>query len=122
MPGILCDENTHGDLVRAFHRRTRLGEQPPVEVLRVGEPGAPPTGTLDPDLLVWCAENDFILLSDDRNTLPGHLRDHLAAGGHSPGILLMRNRITIPKVVESAVLVAAVDPDLCRNQVVFIPF
>jgi hypothetical protein len=121
MPGILCDESTHGNLAKAFHRRTRLGELPAVDVLRVGEPGAPPFGTLDPDLLMWCEENDRILVSDDRNTLPAHLRDHLAAGRHSPGVLLMKNNTTIPKVVESAVLIAAVDPDLCRDQCVFIP-
>lgn len=121
MPGILCDESTHGNLAKAFHRRTRLGEYPPVEVLRVGEPGAPPEGTLDPELLVWCEENDRILVSDDRNTLPVHLRDHLAAGRHSPGVLLIKHKTTIPKVVESVVLIAVVEPELCQDQWVYIP-
>ena len=121
MPGILCDESTHGNLAKAFHRRTRLGEQPSVDVLRVGEPGAPPFGTQDPELLVWCEEYDRILVSDDRNTMPGHLAAHIASGRHSPGVLLLKNGFRIPRVVESVVLIAVVEPELCRDRVVFIP-
>lgn len=121
MPGVLCDESTHGNLAKAFHRRSRLGEQPEVDVLRVGEPGAPPFGTQDPQLLVWCEENDRILVSDDRNTLPVHLGNHLAAGRRSPGILLIKNDTTIPKVVESVVLIVALEPELSRDRCVFIP-
>ena len=121
MPGILCDESTHGNLTKAFHRRARLGEQPSIEVLRVGDAGCPAYGTQDPELLVWCEENDFILVSDDRTTLPKHLQDHLALGRHSPGILLVKHNSTIQKIIESVVLVVSVDPELCRDQWVFIP-
>jgi hypothetical protein len=121
MPGILCDESTHGNLAKALHRRTRLGEQPAVDVLRVGEPGAPPFGIQDPELLIWCEENDRILVSDDRNTLPVHLHNHLAVGRHSPGILLIKSKTTLPKVIESVVLIAVLDPDYCRDRWAYIP-
>lgn len=51
---------------------------------RLGEPGAPPLDASDPDILVWCERNDFVLVTNNRRTMPGHLADHLGRGGHIP--------------------------------------
>ena len=56
-------------------------------VWRVDDPGAPPGETSDPVILTWCEENGFILVTNNRKSMPGHLQDHLALGRHSPGIL-----------------------------------
>ena len=32
----------------------------------IGDPGAPPRGTLDPEILIWCEENGFILVTNNR--------------------------------------------------------
>lgn len=122
MPKFLLDENTGGDLLRAFHRRARLGELPPVDVLRVGEAEAPPSGTLDPELLIWCEANDRILVSNDKRTIPGHLQEHFAAGRHSPGVLLIKRGTGVGQLVaELLYLSEAGNADDFRDQIQYIP-
>ena len=69
-----------GDLLKALRRQSRLGGSWVVDVVKVGGVDAPPFSTPDPDLLIWCEANDRILVTNDRNTMPGHFNDHLAAG------------------------------------------
>ncbi|MBC7855212.1 MAG: hypothetical protein IAF94_17415 [Pirellulaceae bacterium] len=71
-----------------------------LDVLRVGETGAPPYGTADPQLLQAAAELDRILISGDKKTMPMHLADFLAAGKSSPGLLMIRGDPSIPQLVE----------------------
>jgi len=44
----------------------------PIDAVRVGDHGAPPLATLDPEILVWCEEAGRILVSLDKQSLPGH--------------------------------------------------
>lgn len=118
---FLLDEDTPGILLRAI-RRHNLTFSQRVECARVGEPGAPPTGTPDPDNLIWCEENGHILLSGDRRTLVTHFHEHLAAGRHSPGVLLLRPNWVLQRVIETlTVIVTAGVPDDFRDQVQYIP-
>jgi hypothetical protein len=122
MVTFLLDEDTDGDLLRALRRRSRIAGGVAVEVTRVGEPDAPPSGTSDPDLLVWCEANEHVLVSNDRNTMPIHFAAHLAAGFHSPGVLLIRFATTLSTVIaELELLSMAGQPDDFRDQVVYIP-
>jgi hypothetical protein len=59
-------------------------------LLRVGDPGAPPRETPDPDLLLAAQALGRVLLTNDRSTMPQHLVDHFAAGHHTAGVILMR--------------------------------
>jgi hypothetical protein len=43
-----------------------------IEVLAVGQPLAPPKGTLDPDILIWIERTGYILLTANRRTIPEH--------------------------------------------------
>jgi predicted nuclease of predicted toxin-antitoxin system len=72
---FLLDENLSPRLVRALKRA-----RPEIDVLRVGDAGAPPLGTKDPDLLVWCDQAQRLLVTNDRTTMPVHLDAHHAAG------------------------------------------
>jgi len=47
-PRFLLDEHVN----RAIQRQLRRLD-PRIEVLAIGDPGAPPAGTPDPDLLRW---------------------------------------------------------------------
>lgn len=38
-------------------------------ILAVGELTAPPRGTLDPEILCWCEEHDFILVTNNRKSI-----------------------------------------------------
>lgn len=61
---FLLDEN----VVPAF-RTALLQQAPTMLVWKVGEPGVPPKGTKDPDILDWCEENRFILVTNNRKSI-----------------------------------------------------
>ncbi len=82
-----------------------LLRQPEMQVDAVGDVGAPALGTPDSEILVWLEANDAVLVSRNRRTMPMHLRDHLAAGNHVPGILLIRRRYTWGQIIEDLHLI-----------------
>ncbi len=118
---FLLDENLRGEMWDALQHHNARGQYP-VDVLRVGDPPAPPLQTPDEDLLIWAEQTDRILVTLDKNTMPGHLADHLRAGRHSPGVFLVRLNCTLAQVASLVVAAAhassAVD---WRDQYVFIP-
>ena len=88
----------------------------------VGDPGAPPRGTADPEILRWCEEHQFLLVTNNRHSMPQHLGEHLAAGGHVPGILLLRRRATPGPVIDDLLLIAEVAPeDEYRDRIEYVP-
>jgi hypothetical protein len=116
-PRFLLDEHVN----RAIQRQLRRLDQE-VEVLAIGNPGAPPTGTSDPDLLRWLEENGYILVTGNRSTIPGHLANHFAAGRHSAGILWLRPRAGIRAVIEELYLIwLASTAEEYRDRALFIP-
>jgi hypothetical protein len=38
-------------------------------IWKVGDPGAPSRGTADPDILLWCEKNSFILVTNNRKSM-----------------------------------------------------
>ena len=96
----LLDEN-----VNPAFRTALLRHSPAMTVWRVGDPGVPPSGTLDPDILDWCEENRFILVTNNRKSMPEHLGDHLAGGRHIPGIFELNPDMSIRETVEELVLI-----------------
>ena len=83
----LLDEN-----VNPILRSALLRNGPQLTVWQVGIPGAPPLGTLDPEILIWCQENGFILVTNNRKSMPVHLNDHLASGRRSTGVFYLERR------------------------------
>ncbi|MDZ4720031.1 MAG: DUF5615 family PIN-like protein [Roseiflexaceae bacterium] len=71
----LIDENLSPRLKSAIQRL-----EPFVDVLRVGDQGAPSFGTLDPDVLVYLTATQRLLVTDNRKSMPKHLADHAVAG------------------------------------------
>jgi hypothetical protein len=68
------------ETVDPLYRSELLKRGPVMVVWRVGSPGAPYLETLDPEILCCCEDNDFILVTNNRKTIPQHLRDHLEQG------------------------------------------
>jgi hypothetical protein len=82
----ICDHNsTHPDKI---------------DVIRVGDGAAPPTGTLDPALVEWSVQSQRIIVSKDRNTLIAAHTDAVSAGTTTPGLFILRNQLGIPTVVD----------------------
>lgn len=84
-PRFFCDEDVSKNLIEALRK-----SEPAIDLLCVGEAVAPPLGTKDPDLLLAAEALGRIFLSNDRQSLPGHLIRHYAMGHQTHGIILMR--------------------------------
>lgn len=108
----LCDENVESALIAALRRRDAE-----LTIWAIGEPGAPAHGTLDPDILIWCEEHNFVLITNNRRSMPAHLADHLRAGRHIPGIFQLNPGVGNDEAVTLLVLAAyASRPDEHRDQ------
>ena len=117
MRRYLIDEN----LSPAYRDQLHYHE-PSLTVLRVGDVGAPARSTQDPEILKWCEQNDFTLVTKDPNTIPKHLSDHLAAGHHVPGIIMINRGVPMRTILDDLILIAGVsDEDEYIDQIVFIP-
>lgn len=93
-----------------------------IEVLAIGDPEAPPPGASDPDLLVWLEANEYILVTENRSTIPGHLTAHLTAGHYNPGILWIRPEVGLGVVIRELYLIwMASAAEEYRGQALFIP-
>jgi Domain of unknown function (DUF5615) len=72
----------------------------------IGEPSVPIKGTKDPEILEWCEEYEFILVTNNRKSMPVHLKDHLQANRHIPGIFILNANLSIGQNIEELVLIA----------------
>lgn len=92
-----------------------------LEVLRVGDVGAPAFNSLDPDILNWCTENDFALVTNNRKSMPSHLANHIANDQHISGIFVINLDEGIGANAEILTLYATVSlPDEFRDQIIYI--
>ncbi|ALF55544.1 hypothetical protein ACX27_26275 [Nostoc piscinale CENA21] len=88
----------------------------------VGDPGTPPKGTLDPEILCWCEEHDFSLVTNNRKSMPVHLADHIAQGRNVPGIFILNEKFTIGQNIEELILIAEASFDNeYQNQIIHLP-
>ena len=102
---FLLDENVRGRLHQAIERYNTTADLP-LDAIPVGAADDLPLGMSDSEILLWIEREDRLLVSLDKNTLPGHLERHLAAGHHVPGILLIRRGTRLAPLVEYLVAVA----------------
>jgi predicted nuclease of predicted toxin-antitoxin system len=113
----LLDEN-----MSSVYREQLLRYQPELTVLMVGTPNTPTRGTKDPDILHWCEQNNFILVTKNRSSMPVHLVEHLAQGYHVPGIFVLRRQAEIGQVIEDLILIAATaEENEYQDQITYIP-
>lgn len=93
-----------------------------IDVLTIGQPGAPVKGTPDSNLLHWIEQTGYILVTGNRRTIPGHLQAHFEDGGHVPGVLFLRRRVTLGQVIENLFLLwVTSEAEEFQDRVLFIP-
>lgn len=113
----LLDENL-GTRLRSALRQA----DPQMTVWCVGDVGAPPYGTKDPEILRWCEIYDFVLVTENRKSMPVHLHDHVAAGKHVPGIFVLPPKYRISDVVDELILIGGASlPDEYQDQIRYLP-
>ena len=96
----LFDENVDPAYVNQIRR-----PNPDLVVLAVGELTAPSKGTLDPEILIWCEIHHFILVTNNRRSMPVHLTEHLEQKGHVPGIFILNSKLSIGQNIELLLLI-----------------
>ncbi len=117
-PGFLLDENMPHRAIR----KLLLRREPHIRVLTVGQPDAPPLSAPDPELLVWIEERGYLLVTRNRASMPVHLQDHLDAGRHIPGVLIVPQAMAPWQVSDQLYWIwSAGLPNEYRDQIVYLP-
>lgn len=98
MVRLLCDENFNGDVVRGV---TLLKSD--VDIVRVQDVGL--DGEADPEILAWAAENDRIVLTHDRATMPDFAYERLRRGESMPGLFVFNDRHPVRDMIDEVVLI-----------------
>ncbi|NJK67086.1 MAG: DUF5615 family PIN-like protein [Microcoleus sp. CSU_2_2] len=96
----LFDENVDPAYANQIRRRN-----PNVFVLAVGELTAPAQGTLDPEILIWCETHNFILVTNNRRSMPVYLADYLEQNRHIPGIFILNSKMSIGQNIDELILI-----------------
>ncbi|TAE68410.1 MAG: hypothetical protein EAZ86_13570 [Oscillatoriales cyanobacterium] len=113
----LMDENVTPIYATQLRRK-----RPDLVVWAVGDIGTPPKSTLDPDILIWCEDNRFILVTNNRKSMPVHRTDHMAVGRHIPGIFILNSDLSIGQNIEELILIADGSfDDEYQDQIVHLP-
>ena len=113
----LLDEN-----VDPLFRTQLLRREPDMVVWRIGDPITPSRGTPDPDILKWCEENSFVLVTNNRKSMPQHLQTHISEGHHIPGIFELNPNMSIGETIEELVLIWSVsDSDEYQDKLLYLP-
>ena len=117
MRRYLIDEN-----ISPEYRTQLRNHEPSLTVLAVGDKGAPPKSMPDPEILVWCEQHQFSLITNNRDSMPKHLSDHIAAGHHVPGIFTINRRLPMGLIIEELLLIAgASDADEYMDEIKYLP-
>ena len=81
---LLADQNFNGHILGGLAR-----QEPALDVLHVRDVGLDEAP--DPTILEWAAENDRVLLTHDRRTIPTFAHDRVVAGRPMSGVFLVRD-------------------------------
>jgi len=113
----LLDEN-----VDKVYQRQFVRQNPSLIMWVVGDPGTPTRGTLDPEILCWCEDHNFVLVTNNRKSMPIHLADHIAQGHHIPGILILNDKLSISQTIDELILIAegSFDEEY-QDQIIYLP-
>jgi len=111
----LADENFHGDVVTGLLTRC-----PTLDLLRVQDVGL--LQAEDPEILAWSAEQQRIVLTRDRATMPDFAFARIASGELMSGLFVMRVRLSVARAIDELLALDDLSqPEDWDGQVVHIP-
>lgn len=112
---LLIDQDLDQDIVRGL--QLRLPDLDTITAHRAGLSAAP-----DPELLAWADEQDRILVTHDRRTMPRHATDRMAAGERVAGVFVVPRRLPLSQVIDDLeVMVACSEQSEWKDLVRFLP-
>jgi hypothetical protein len=113
-PRFQADADFNQKIVAGLRRR-----EPTIEFRSAGEGGV--IGRPDPKVLAQAASEGRVLVSHDRQTMPGHFR-RLIEKQASPGLVIVSQELDIGRAIEELLLVwAASEAEEWENTVIFLP-
>jgi len=95
---LLTDENFNQDIVRGLNRRL-----PNLDLLSVRDVGL--TGTPDPLILNWAAQNDRVLITHDKKTMTKYGEQLVMRGEPMAGVVLVPKRLRMSRAIDDLQLV-----------------
>jgi Domain of unknown function (DUF5615) len=112
---LFFDENFNQRIVRGVQRRV-----PEATILTVQKAGL--AGTPDPELLEWAANEQFVLVTSDVQTMIGFAYERLAVGLSTPGVFVIPALMTIGEAIEELVtILRCSDADEWEDRIVHLP-
>ncbi|NEO19991.1 MAG: hypothetical protein F6J98_05345 [Moorea sp. SIO4G2] len=113
----LLDEN-----VNPAYKIQLTRNSPDLVMWIVGEPNTPARGTLDPQILKWCDEYGFVLVTNNRKSMPTHLADYIAEGNHIPGIFILNTKLSMGENIDELVFLAEASfENEYQDQIIYLP-
>lgn len=97
MLSLLSDENLNGDIIRGLFLR-----QPNLDLIRVQDVGL--IKVEDPAILAWASENQRIILTHDRATMPDFAYERLVRGEVMSGMFVINDRMPIRQAIDELLL------------------
>src|SRR5262249_32411242 len=99
---LLSDEDFNGHVVAGV-RQHYLD----VDLVRAQDVGlSGQDGADDPAVLAWAAEQNRILLTNDRRTMPAFAWDRVKNRLALPGVFVLKNGTSISEAIEAVAMVA----------------
>ena len=96
---LLSDENFNGEILRGL-----LLRHPALDVVRTQDVGL--EGVDDSAVLAWAAEQNRVLLTHDRATMPDYAYQRIAMNARMPGLIVVNDRHPVRQVIDQISLLA----------------
>lgn len=112
---LVSDEDFDGRITKGLRRK-----QPDLDLVRVQDVAL--RERPDERILEWAAFEDRVLLTHDRTTIPGHVKQRLAADLPVTGAIIVSQWMKIGHAIDEIRLVVACShPDEWTDRILFVP-
>ncbi len=72
--------------------------------------------------MTWCEATGFVLVTNNRRSMPVHLAEHLAQDRHIPGIFILNPSLSMGETLEDLMVVAeAAFEDEYQDRIEYLP-
>lgn len=113
---LLADENIRGSVIRGL----LLRHPEPDLIVRVQDAGL--RSADDEIILAFAAEQERIVVTHDRATMPEHAEERLTDGKAMPGVLVVSNRLSTGQTIDELLLIVECsEAEEWRGRIEYLP-
>jgi hypothetical protein len=112
---FLADENFDGRITAGLVQR-----EPTLDLVRVQDVGL--SGTPDPTILAWAGGEERLLLTHDRETVPGFAAQRVQGGERMPGVVVVAASGSLQVAIDAILLLDGASlPGEWEGQILTVP-